>query len=148
MLDIYETANPLTAYTVSGEFTNPFSCAFDGVAGEVVERRVYLRNDDPLYFYENITVQPVDGGDSIVDGSGVTEGYSWKLSEGDQQPGEEEWSYIDTGNEINFDDLGSLALPDISTYLPFWVRVEVPKGAPVESFKNVYLRITFDETEA
>lgn len=148
MLDIYESADPSSAFTVSGNFGNPFTAAFDGVLGEVIERKVYVRNDDALYYYENITVQPIDGGDDIVDGSGVTEDYNWKLYAGDSQPLEEQWELTSAGNQIALADLGSSGNPDTTTYLPFWVRISVPTGAPVNAYNSVLLRLSFDEQGA
>lgn len=148
MLDVYESADPATAFTVSGNFGNPFTAAFDGVLGEVIERKLYVRNDDSLYYYENITVQAIDGGDDIVDGSGTTEGYSWKLYPGDQQPLEEQWDLTTAGASISLADIGSLGNPDTTTYLPFWVRISVPAGAPVEAYNSVLLRLSFDEQVA
>ena len=148
MLDIYENADPSSAFTVSGNFGNPFTATFNGVLGEVVERKLYIRNDDSLYYYENIEVQPIDGGDYIVDGSGETDGYSWKLYAGDTQPLEEQWDLTSAGNQISLADIGSSGNPDTTTYLPFWVRISVPAGAPVEAYNSVLLRISFDEQVA
>lgn len=146
MLDIYENPDPTTAYTVSGDFSNPFSSAFDGITGETIEKKLYIRNDDPLYFYEDISIQPIDGGDYIVSGVDTTEDYYWKLYAGDQQPIEEQWELTTPGNEITISSIGSLGSPDITTYSPFWVRIQIPKGAPVKSYSSVSLRIEFDET--
>lgn len=146
MIDIYERPDPATAFTVSGDFGNPFSSAFDGITGETIEKKLYLRNDDSLYHYENISIQPIDSGDNIVDGSGATAGYSWKMYAGDQQPLEEQWQLTDAGNQITLSDIGAPGTPDTSTYLPFWVRIQVPRGAPVNSYSGVALRISFDQS--
>jgi len=146
MLDIYESATPTSAFSLAGSFSNPFSVTADGVEGEAVETKVYLRNDSALYYYTGISVQPVDTGDDIVDGSGATLGYEWKLYAGDQQPTAEQWDLVAAGNSISLSNLGSAGTPDTSTYLPFWVRVKVPRWAPVRSYSGVQLRITYTQT--
>jgi hypothetical protein len=141
-LKIYENANPNTSFSISEEFSNPISHAFDGVNGGVIEKCYYVRNDNALNWYTNIKVQPIDGGDNIVDGSN---GFSWKLYAGNQQPLEEQWSLVSAGNQITLSDIGSASNGDISTYLPFWVRIEVPAGSSVQSFQSVKLRINTTE---
>ena len=146
MLDIYESALPSSVFSVAGAFTNPFSLTIDGLAGGVIKRKIYLRNDDSLYYYENITVQPIDGGHNIVSGTGITEGFSWKLIAGDSEPLVEQWGQATAGASISLVDIGSAGNADTSTYLPFWVRVEAPPGATIDSYNTVTLRISFDES--
>jgi hypothetical protein len=82
---------------------------------------------------------PVDSsGLSLIDG---TAGFSWKLRAGNNRPLEAEWDTILDGNTINFSDIN-----DSNTYLPFWVRIEVPRATPVQSFDQVTLRIAATET--
>jgi hypothetical protein len=137
-LGIYAEADPGSAFSSEGTFDNPITTAFDGTSGGVVERRYYVRNDAPTLQYSDIAVSPVDGGDNLVDGSA---GYSWKLIVGDQRPLEEQWSLKTAGEEIDLSDI-----TDTTTYLPFWVRIEVPRGAPVESFQSVSLQIEATES--
>jgi hypothetical protein len=140
-LKIYTQAN--TGYDLSqdGTFTNPLQLAINGRVGGVIERKFYVRNDKETSGYSSISLLPVDGsGRNIIDG---TDGYSWKLRVGDTQPTFDEWTSISPGNTITFEDIDTT---DISTYLPFWLRVEIPMGATVESFNDVILRLTATET--
>jgi hypothetical protein len=140
MLGIYELADPSSAYSVSGIFTNPLSHTFDGVTGGIVEQKYYVRNDDAAVTYSGITLQAVDtGGFGLVDSNG----YEWKLSAGNDQPLEQEWDSLAAGNTISlaYDGAG-----DISTYLPFWLRIKVPRGVTVQSFDSVVLRLEATET--
>lgn len=142
-LKIYETPNPTLDFSENGTFTNPLSMSFNGVTGEVIEQRFYLRNDDVSKWYSNITIQAVDHGDAIVDG---TDGYSWKLIAGDERPLEEQWGLVTAGDPIDMEDIGSASAGDDTTYLPFWLRIEVPRGAPVESFQGVQLDVQATES--
>jgi hypothetical protein len=140
MLRIYNTASPGASYSTDGEMSNPLRHGFDGRTGGVVEQLLYVRNDDPFVTYSGIQVTAVDTGSdkNVVDG---TDGYAWKLKAGSTQPIEEEWNSINEGNTI----LLSGQITDTSTYLPFWLRIEIPAGAPVESIDDVQLQIDYHE---
>ena len=144
-LKIYEETNPQSVFTIAGSFLNPVALSFNGALGEVVEVRYFVRNDDETLYYTSIEVQPIDGGDGIVNGSGVTEGYNWKLKVGDQKPSESEWATITAGASISLSDIGSAAAGDAATYLPFWIRINIPQDAPVASYQGVQLRISAQE---
>lgn len=138
-LKIYENANPATSFSTDGEMTNPIRHTFDGRVGGVIEKRYYVRNDSSLVLYSGIiTVTAIDNlGRNIVNGD---DGYSWKFKAGDSQPLDEEWQTIDEGNAITLSGIN-----DTTTYLPFWVRVEVPANAEVESFDDVKIVLTCNE---
>ena len=141
---IYDEANPNAAFSIGNDFTNPLVATFDGAQGAIQTRRYYVRNDDSAFSYQNITVQPVFvSGDNIIDG---TNGFSWKLIAGDQQPLEEQWNLVTPGNSVDIPDIGTLLSSDISTYEPFWLRLEVPRGASVKSHEGIKLRITAEQT--
>jgi len=137
-LNIYEEANPSSAFSKDATFSNPFSVALNGALGDVYEQRLYVRNDDVARVYTDVTVTPIDGGDNIVDG---TNGFSWKVIAGDQKPLEEQWDLQSPGNSAN---VGNLS--DTNTYLPFWIRVQVPEGADVTSYQGVQLEIEATES--
>jgi len=137
-LNIYETADSGSVFSADESFSNPIAHAFDGVLGTVLEIKYYVRNDDILRSYTNITVQPIDGGDSLVDGS---LGFSWKLFAGDTQPSADLWALVTEGASIDLADIS-----DSNTYLPFWVRIEVPNNTEVSSFQSVVLRIAAVES--
>ena len=138
-LAIYELADPNTSFSVSGVFTNPIPLTFDGTLGGVKEKKYYVRNNSVSHTYAGIVLQPIDSsGAHLIDG---TVGFSWKLSEGNTQPTEVEWATIDDGNSITLS-----AINDSNTYLPFWLRVAVPRATSVQSFDSVTLKITVTET--
>lgn len=138
MLGIYSSADSGSEFSNDGSFDTPFSVSIDGVTGGALERRLYVRNDDAGKSYSSIQVLAVDGGDDLVDGS---TGYSWKLIAGDQRPTAVQWGAVTAGNTISLSNI-----TDTTTYLPFWVRIEVPRRAPIASFQSVSLRVTFNES--
>lgn len=130
---IYDIADPQSAFSENGDFTNPLSLSFDGVEGGIIKQKLFVRNNDTSKSYTGITITPVDGGDGLVNGA---DGFSWKLVAGDEEPLEEQWAGVAAGNIISIPDIG-----DSTTYQPFWIRVEVPSGSSIQSFQSVQLKI-------
>jgi len=118
----------------------PIVTTHDGVLGEVVETKIYVRNDDVDEFYTDITVVPIclTSPDEV---DGVTSGHGMKLRTGNTQPTEAEWEATDYANTISLDDIGASGAGDVNTYLPVWYRVECPAGASADNRENVVLRI-------
>lgn len=141
---IYSAPDPSAAFSVSGQFTNPLSMAFDGILGSTVNRRYYVRNDASDRYYTGITVKPVySSGDAIIDG---TDGFGWKLYAGDSQPLEDQWDLLSYANTISVPDIGTAVVADTATYEPFWLRIVVPKGASVKSHSGIKLRLEYTES--
>jgi hypothetical protein len=137
-LKIYPDEGISDSYSQDGAMTNSFRQAFDGRTGQTRETKLYIRNDNASNTYTGITITPVSlSGRNIVDG---TDGYSWKLSAGDTQPTFDGWRAVTEGSAISMG-----AIDDTTTYLPFWVRIEVPRGAPVETIEGVVLRVAASE---
>lgn len=146
-LKIYDEVKPDSFFSTGGTFENPLSLSFNGTSGEIIQKRYYVRNDDANYYYEGITIQPVDNGDNIVDGTGVTEGFMWQLIAGDQQPLEAQWDpeITEPGASIVLGDIGSSSDGDIRSYIPFWLRITIPRGVAIKSYQGVTLKISASE---
>ena len=143
-LGIYLLPSADSVFSQDRLFTNPFALTFDGRQGGAKEFRLYVRNDDPLYYYTNIVLTLQDIGDeSIVDRP--DDGFVWKLSQGDVQPTLNDWNNIAPANTVSLSDIGSSGSPDSSTYLPFWVYVEVPPGLDVQTFSTVQFVLSGEE---
>ena len=125
--------------------TNIFRVTFDGRVGGAQAHCVYLRNNDPGKWYNEIKLTIIDtSGDNLVDGS--VEGYSWKLLRKDIAPTELEWRDISEGNTLVITEvLGSVDIGDIVTFLPVWVRIEVPRGIEIQRFTDIVFRLTASE---
>jgi hypothetical protein len=142
-LAIYHATDGISKFSQDGAFTAPLLESIDGRTGGSIERLLYIRNDNSLYSYQDIVLKAVDiNGVSIVDG---TNGFAWKLKEGAQQPTEEEWGIIDGGNEIILSDLGTPTVSDIATYLPFWLRIEIPRNSNIKTYTDVQLVATAEQ---
>ncbi len=152
-LDIYKEVSTGTysIYAEDGDVTGllPIVTTHDGVLGEVVEIKLFIRNDDPTEYYDGITVLPVsktvpDDTIGTVSGHGVKLYRRGTLSTDLQpQPTEAEWETIDYGNSISLPSIGISGSGDTYTYLAFWYRVEVPAGAPADNKENIILRLSY-----
>jgi len=142
MLKIYDKAGSLTEYSSDG--TNPFTITLDASRGGILSKQLFIRNDDIEVYYEDIVISITDTGSiSKTDG---TNGWSWKLYEGNHHPPLETWYDIAHGNSISLSsDIGSSIKGDISTYLPFWVRIEIPSNQDIQVVDDIYLTISATE---
>lgn len=141
-LKIYRTESDVEDFSIDGSYDVPLVMSFDGTAGGYLEVKYFIRNDDLLNYYTAITIQPIDGGDNIVN-NGT---YSWKLKASVAQPLQIEWDAVTAGASAAIADIGSAGGGDTSTYLPVWLRAEIPAGVDVQSFEAVTLRLNYTET--
>lgn len=140
-LAVYNDTVPGAKLSQDGAFTNALRNSLDGRGGGSSETLLYIRNDDAAFYYTGISIQPVDinGGVSILDG---TSGYYWKLIATSSQPTLADWNLVTGGSFISLANLGAFGSPDTSTYLPVWVRIEIPKNAPIKTYTDIALNIT------
>ena len=140
-LSLYEAPNtdPFVAKN------NPLRFTFNGSLGGSVAQQVYIRNDDPTRWYSDITIFAVDlsGKARATD---AFPGYAVQLIEKDTPPTADEWVSVIPGNQLSMSaDLGSNSIGDVVTYLPVWVRVVIPARTPIQTIKEIVLRITARE---
>lgn len=139
-----EANNSNSALSLGGSFTNPFSLTFDGRTGGFKEVKLFLRNDSADYYYEDLQVSLQDLSDETITDN-LADGYAWKLSAGDTKPTFNDWANIAPANTINLGTLGESGSADTSTYLPFWVFVQVPSNISIQAFTNVSFIISGQE---
>lgn len=138
-LSIYLEPSPTTNLSQDGFFTNPFALSFDGRIGGFKERKLYIRNDDPTFYYTGIVLSLLDTEDPTITDR-PTEGFSWKLSYGDTKPTYNDWLNTAANNSLSIPvNLGSSGNPNTSTYLPFWVFIQVAPHTDVQVFTGVQL---------
>lgn len=143
-LSIYTRADGVSAISTDGSFTAPFAIAFDGRTGGYKEVQLYVRNDEATRFYSNLTLSLEDNSArSIV--TNTEDGFAWKLSYGDTKPTYNDWLNTAAGNTISLPDIGAAGDPDTSTYLPFWLFIQMPEGLDVQLFTDVKFVLAGDE---
>jgi len=142
-LGIY-TAPLETQEIATSDGLGVLSITLDGLTGQAISRRLYVRNDNLERYYTGIAIATVqESGDDFIGGTGDR---SWKLSEGNEEPPNEGWIRIASGNSISFsDEVGTSSRGDISTYLPFWVRVSIPANQKRQNLTSIKLRLTAQE---
>jgi hypothetical protein len=127
-LGIYNSTSPTD---VLGD-DKPFTVTFDGRVGGIQDRCIYIRNDDLGSWYEDIVLQPI----------GIT-GSTWWLIEKDTVPINEDWEGVTPDIALSLsDNIGSATLSDTSTYLPVWIRIQIPKGADIQTITSITFRLT------
>jgi hypothetical protein len=142
-LGIYTDTTPSTECSQDGSFSNPITASADGLHGQTVVKKLYVRNDDATKIYESNEVSLVDNGDNIVDGTLDKYGFTWKLYASDDEPIDAQWDTVSPGNTISLADLLG---GDTSTYLPFWLRITVPAFASVKAYQDVQLSVSTQES--
>jgi len=155
-LNIYTEPKSTTKLSIDGEQDAPLSIALDGQAGGGMDFKLYVRNDDTTKYYNNITIAPIDssGGWLVapvyVDEGETTvlldKGFVWRLKEGEIKPVPEDWCAITAGNTLTLSDtLGTTIVGNTTIYLPFWLRVEIPRRENAATIKSIVLRIQATE---
>jgi hypothetical protein len=143
-LGVYLIADSTQELSTESTFEKPFSLTFDGRTGGVKQAKLYIRNNDAQFYYENIKVGLSDSGpESIIDQP--AEGFVWKLAAGDVQPTENDWKNTAAATIVDLENIGGAGNPDTSTFLPFWVFVQIPPGLDVQTFDTVKFTLTADE---
>lgn len=120
----------------------PIISTHDGVLGETVEMKLFVRSDTATEYYRYITVTPVSK-TSPSDVTGTDTGHGVKLRVGNTQPTEAEWDALDYASSIDIPNIGALGAGDSNTYEPFWYRIECPAGAPADNKENIVLRLSY-----
>lgn len=124
---------------------NTLSITFDGRVGGAISRLLYLRNNERSKWYENITLTLVDtSGTDLTDNS--VPGWYWKLAESDMPLNNLEWEQITAGAPLSlFTGLGTELLADIHTYIPIWIYIHIPRNQPIQTIKDIKIRISARE---
>lgn len=142
-LGLYTEPKASKIISSDSSFTSSLSIAIDGKTGGEIAKKLYVRNDDLTRWYSSITLSTSDSSGRGLNAGNY--GYSWKLYKTDQIPTLETWNTISSGNTITLDNLGNSSLGDTATYISFWVRVKIPRFAPIEQIRTVSIVISSTE---
>lgn len=132
----------------SADFSAPI-IASTRPGGTAFTKRVFIRNDDPSTYYTDIALRPTTFNGLPISGSVIRV----KLLSGSKAPEDFRWDAVGANGSESVDpavcailqspmgvgaadtrlpELGVEGTPD-NKYYPFWVRIEVGKGAPYET---------------
>jgi hypothetical protein len=144
-IGIYTEANSETLLSQDDLFTKPFAITFDGRTGGYKEVKLFLRNDDVTRYYTDLIVSLEDLQDPPVT-SRPEDGFVWKLSYGDIKPTFNDWVNTPAANSLTIPvSIGGLGDPDVSTYLPFWVFIQIPPNLDIQVITGVKFVIQGNE---
>lgn len=104
---------------------NPIMDAFDALNGSWSIMPLYLKNTDPLLYYENVKLNIVDQNGNLIQ-QGLQSNNIYQLMKGVEPPTYEEWNK-GTPPFVTLDmgSIGDSQNPDIETFHPFWLRIFV-----------------------
>jgi len=109
------------------DFSNTILSSHNGTLGEAADILLYLRNENPNFYYTSISLSFQDSDLSTNDLLGPAgSGWGVKVSVDSRRPTIREWDAITYDNSSAMLDIGTTAEADTSGYHPFWVRVVVP----------------------
>jgi hypothetical protein len=147
-LSVYEFDDDNSQFlTISknGAQSNPVQTTHNGTDGQVVEKKLYLRNDDTDSYYTTITLVPTPARKVRVGDINYPEAFiNYKIIVQDEQPTESEWLAVESGNTATFADIGTTLASDTS-YKPFWVQVGISAGTRVQTISDVALHMDAEE---
>lgn len=144
-IGIYTESVPDGLLSQDDLFTKPFAITFDGRTGGYKETRLFLRNNDPSFYYTDMTLALEDSENPPIV-SRPEDSFVWKFSYGDTKPTFNDWLNIPAANTLNIlDDIGGPGSPDTSTYLPFWVYIQVPPNLDIQVFIGVKFVLSGNE---
>lgn len=123
--------------------TDPLRFFMDGHSGGSDEKLFYIRNQDPKYYYTNITVQPVTTTSYDDNGEFGETGWGVKVMYGKRRPTEAEWDRVRSGDAVVIPDIGSTEAADTFTNHPIWVRYYCPGNVSAQIRESVRLKISY-----
>jgi len=129
----------------NGMQTNPIKTSNDGVNGETVEKKLYLRNTDTNLYYTNIQVKATPSEKVRVGDISYPEAFiGFKIVQSDTQPARNEWLSVESGNTAQFSSIGTSEEGD-NSYYPFWVQVTIPTGTREQTITDVSISVEAEE---
>ena len=140
-----EDNTQFNAISKNGLQTNPIQTTHNGTDGQVVEKKLYLRNDDAGFYYVEPKIVSVPERKVRVGDINFPEAFiGFKIIIKDDQPTESEWLAVESGNEVTFEDVGETGGADQS-YKPFWIQINITAGTRVQTINDLSLHRTADE---
>jgi hypothetical protein len=121
--------------------SRPIQTTHDGTNGEVVEQKLYLRNDNENFYFNNITLQATPASKVRVSDINYPEAFiGYKIIFKESQPSKSEWAAVQSGDEAFVTNIGTTDVPDTS-YKPFWIQVNIPPGTRIGALRDVSLQL-------
>jgi len=144
---VYEQTSPgvYSAFSVDGVHTNPITTVHHGRNGNTFEKKLYLgRETGNTHSFTNVRIKPSSLTSDSDIGSGSNPGSTgWGVKimvDPGYDPTEDDWDATYYGTTIDMSDISNDAK------LPFWFRIESPRGISIQNKKNITLLLMFTES--
>lgn len=129
----------------NGLQTRPIQTAHNGTDGQVIEKKLFLRNEDVNSYYTNTKLVSIPSRKVRVGDINFPEAFiNYKIIIKDEQPTESEWLAVESGNEVNFQGIGDTNASDTS-FKPFWIQVGISPGTRVQTINDVSIHLDAEE---
>jgi len=142
----YDTNNSLfNQISKNGLQSNPIQTTHNGTDGQIVEKKVFLRNDNVNFYYNNILLKSIPARKVRVGDINYPEAsVGFKMIAQDSQPTKSEWLAQESGNTISFSGIGTTSAGDTS-YIPFWIQIIIPAGTRVQTINDISINLDAEE---
>jgi len=140
-----EENNQYLAISEDGLQSNPIQTTHDGTNGEVIEKKLFIQNNDQQEFYTNIELQAKPDSKVRVGDINYPKAFiGYKVIFKETQPTESEWASVESGNKEVITNIGSTDLADTS-YKPLWVQVSIPGGTKVGAYRDITIELVCEQ---
>lgn len=142
-LSLYEYDKDNNQYlriSEDGLQTRPIQTTHNGTNGEIVEKQVFLRNDNENFYFTNIELTAVPATKVRVGDVNFPEAYiGYKIIVKNTQPTKSEWAATQSGDVAVITNIGTTDLADTS-YKPLWIQVTIPPGTRIGALRDVRIQ--------
>lgn len=115
----------------------------DGRLGGNQQKLIYIQNQDALYYYTDITLQPeMTDADTWV--AFTDTGWSCRVKYQQRQPTEAEWNLVESGAAVPITAIGTLSASD-TNFKPVWIRVYCPGGTLTGRRTDLRLNLRYNK---
>jgi hypothetical protein len=139
-LNLYEYDKDNNQYlriSEDGLQTRPIQTTHNGTNGEVVEKQLFLRNDNENFYFTGIKLTSLPSVKVRVGDVNYPEAYiGYKIIIKNAQPTKAEWASTQSGNTAILGSIGTTDLADTS-YKPLWIQVIIPPGTRIGALRDV-----------
>ena len=147
-LKVYEYDQDNNQYiqiSQDGLQTRPIQTTHDGTNGEVVEKKLFIKNTDDTLYYTGIELQAKPDSKVRVGDINFPEAFiGYKIIFKETQPTASEWAAVQSGNLEVISNIGTTDASDTS-YKPFWAQVSIPPGTRVGALRDVKIECVAEQ---
>lgn len=147
-LSLYEYDKDNNQYleiSQNGLQTRPIQTTHNGTNGEIVEKQLFLRNDNDNFYYLNVRLQATPANKVRIGDVNFPEAYiGYKIIIKNTQPTKSEWAATQSGDIATITNIGTTDLSDTS-YKPLWIQVTISPGARIGALRDVGIQLLAEE---